>query len=419
MRKGLAIFLSTLSVGLAVAVGVGSSGFTNWHVKEWFDSWGKGSEQSVPPDENPVEIGTLGGGMVMTNEASGAPVRLASYAIAREAFEENGIAAQSDSAYTVTATVAPDNDATNTTIEWSISWKTTSGWVYENGVSKNINDYVTIAPGGEDYIGSKTVTVTCLQSFGEPIILTATCKYAAGTRASIQIDYAARFNLMMGYFSATGNPNQDMEKENPNISFTTNTEVTFEFGQVSAYHSIFPSSIMYTIEGDYTITDTYQFTLTLARDTSKELFNNPIIIKGNNFNTVWHTQDLGSYTVAKSESGSPYCSIAIPFTGGQGAKFNMTVSGIGSVMTHGGSHGYSSSLKNDIDSGEYTAKEASDSFRSFLDMTPNRKVPLCTMELTVAGTKATYVYETDVYIRKVIFSTPITGVTLDQGAIVI
>lgn len=420
MKKIWAIFLSTLSVALAVAIGVGSSGFTNWNVKAWFNGWGKGAQPDPAPElSQPVDLGLLGEGMIIPAESGTEEddVQFLSALLPRSAYAANAVSENAEKAYNVTATVLPDNEADNTAVEWSMSWKrTTDCWAYTATGLREISDYVTLVTNDESVESSKTVSVSCVQSFGEPIILTAKCKYAPEISDSIQIDYAARFNLMMGYFSATGSPNQDMEGGNPRISFTGDSEITFEFGDVGKYHSIFPSSIMYTIDGDYTISDNYNFTLSLERN-DHELYGE-INICDYHFDTLSHVQDLGSYTIERSESGSPYNSIQLPFTGGQGAKFSMTVNGIGSILTHGGSHGYTSTLKNDIDKGEYTRKEASDSLKSFLDMTAGKKIPLCTMILSVTGSRSSYTYSSNVFITKVLYSTNISGVEINGGNIV-
>ncbi len=418
MKKFWGIFCSVLAVALAVAIGVGSSGFTNWNVKAWFNGWGKGEQTKDPENPPAVDLGLLGEGMIIPAESGTEEddVQFLSALLPRSAYAANAVSENAEKAYNVTATVLPDNEADNTAVEWSMSWKrTTDCWAYTATGLREISDYVTLVTNDESVESSKTVSVSCIQSFGEPIILTAKCKYAPEISDSIQIDYAARFNLMMGYFSATGSPNQDMEGGNPRVSFTGDSEITFEFGDVGKCHSIFPSSIMYTIDGDYTISDNYNFTLSLERN-DHELYGE-INICDYHFDTLSHVQNLGSYTIERSESGSPYNSIQLPFTGGQGAKFSMTVNGIGSILTHGGSHGYTSTLKNDIDKGEYTRKAASDSLKSVL-MANNGRIPLCVMTMTVTGTRAAYEFSTNVYITKVLYSTNISGVEINGGNVV-
>lgn len=420
MKKFWGIFCSVLAVALAVVIGVGSSGFRNWNLTEWFNRWGKGTEQPEPDDSPVVDLGMIGEGMIIPAESGTEEddVQFLSALLPRSAYAANAVAESAEKAYNVTATVLPDNEADNTAVEWSISWKSTSSWVYVNGIYKEVSDYVMIATSAESAEASKTVSVSCMQSFGEPIILTATCKNAPQISNSIQIDYAARFNLNMGYYG-TGNSNQDMEGIVPKIGLSNNTdsEVTFEFGDVDKYHSLFPYSLMYTINGDYTIADTYQFALKLS---SGDSFFKTIDFEslGYHFDAFFdHVQDFGEFTIEKSANGTWYNIVNLPYTGGEGARFAMTVNGVGQLLSRSGSQGFTSTLKNDIDNGEYTRKAASDSLKSVLTSN-NGRIPLCVMTLTVTGSRSSYSYSTKVYITKVLYSTNISGVEINGGNVV-
>ena len=74
---------------------------------------------------------------------------------------------------TITATVEPDNEAENTGVDWTATWKN-AGSVWASG--KSVSDYVTLTPGGEDYAASKSVTLENLQPFGEQIVVKATAR---------------------------------------------------------------------------------------------------------------------------------------------------------------------------------------------------------------------------------------------------
>lgn len=432
MKKAWTVFLSTLSVALAVAIGVGSSGFTNWHVKEWFNRWGKGEEQQEPAPpkaEGDGVLGTLGGGMVMSAEGIGAPVQFASYAIEREAYAANGISAQSDSAYTVTATVAPDNEATNTAILWSLSWKNAdSAWAS----GKTVTDYVTATPNGEGYVESKTVTLACTQSFGEPIILTATCKYATEITAALQLDYKARFKLLQPCFTNETFPmNVDAEGTPANVGFGRDSEVTLELSSAyslnSRCHSLYPMSLNYEILGSCTVSEDYHFVLS-----SKQL-GEGILLSGSSYPYCWKgtTNDLGEREIGNGGNGTivfsdqDYTTDNIDF-----ANFPLEVplrlSDAGSVLYDlqyciyqqgsGGMQPVYYSLAQDFSNSMATLLQKLNQAKS---TTYNGRIPFCILELTVTGTTEEYKYSTDVYITKIIKSTKITGVTLDNGAITI
>lgn len=450
MKKAWTVFLSTLSVALAVAIGVGSSGFTNWHVTEWFNHWGNGEETQKPPqgDDEPSVLGTLGGGMVMsagTSEA-GAPV-LAGYAIEREAYAENGIAAQSDSAYTVTATVAPDNEATNTGIIWALSWKD-AGAEWASG--KTVTDYVTAVPSGEGYAESKTVRVTCIQSFGEPIILTAACRYALDVTATMQLDYKARFNLLQPGFTNENFPlNVDAEGTPANIGFGHNSgerdsEVTLELN--SAYdlngrcHSLYPMSLEYEVLGAYTLTNSYQFTFKAeALDTNEyggiKLSDN----QTNAYKLQLQNHELGEREVGSDvENGKG----VIRFTEADYTTSDMDFETfpLETTLRLSSTGGILNSLQryemqmgsNGMTPKYYSVADDYSDYNSLLQdfnrvksTRYNGRIPLCKLTLYVIPTdkpegvvsSTDWEYTTDVYITKIIKSTKITGVTLDQGAI--
>lgn len=98
---------------------------------------------------------------------------------------EDGDASNS---YTVTATITP-SDATNKYLSWSLAFENASS---EWASGKSVTDYVSLSTS------SLTATVTCLQPFGEAIILTAVSADNADITASCKLDYAARFDIESG-----------------------------------------------------------------------------------------------------------------------------------------------------------------------------------------------------------------------------
>lgn len=84
---------------------------------------------------------------------------------------------------TITATVEPDNEAENTGVDWTATWRNAES-VWASG--KSVSDYVTLTPGGEDYAASKSVTLENLQPFGEQIIIKATEGTILGSRQRVR-----------------------------------------------------------------------------------------------------------------------------------------------------------------------------------------------------------------------------------------
>ena len=134
--------------------------------------------------ETPEQKQTAHGGAVI-GESVGSGIELMSEKIEPKAYAENGVSAQADTAYTLTATITPDN-ATNKAVDWSVSFvNPASAWAS----GKNVTDYVTVTPTSD---GALTANVECLQAFGEQIEVSVTSRENAKATASCTVDYARR-----------------------------------------------------------------------------------------------------------------------------------------------------------------------------------------------------------------------------------
>lgn len=148
------------------------------YVTDWGRDWSSfhiGTDNSIS-----------NGGMVI-GESDGHYISLKSAQIPVSEYETYSVPANAEMAYTVTATVSPSNDATNTGVTWSGQWvNASSAWAS----GKALSDYVTFTPSGDGYMESKTVVIACLQAFGEPVTMTVTCTDAPDKTSSFQLDYA-------------------------------------------------------------------------------------------------------------------------------------------------------------------------------------------------------------------------------------
>lgn len=138
-------------------------------------------------------------------------------------------AAASGNSYTITATVTP-SDATNTNIDWSISWKNgSSSWA--NG--KSVSDYITIAPDGN------SATVTLKNAFSEQCIVTAASESNPEATATCTVDYIERLNI------PHGNGYMDVKR----IYQNGNTDQTFVFDTAMNIKPIVQYSGIGTVRG--------------------------------------------------------------------------------------------------------------------------------------------------------------------------
>ena len=82
----------------------------------------------------------------------------------------------------IQATVLPE-DATNKNVVWSVAFENSqSAWA----TGKTASDYVSVVPDDDD---NCIATVTCLQPFGEKIIVTATSESNSSVKQNCTIDY--------------------------------------------------------------------------------------------------------------------------------------------------------------------------------------------------------------------------------------
>ncbi len=229
-----------ISILLAVVFLVATAGITLFAILA-----NKAAENIMP------EMSDTGGMVIGTPEET--QIALMSMKIPRAMYEENGISPQAESAYTLTATVSPNNDATNTAVKWSIAWKNASSeWATE----KTVADYVALEWDNADYVTSKTATVSCLQAFAEQIEVTVTSVDNPTYSATVAVDYAVRFSA---------NPYLKMSGGKKVFSpvWGGDTEVTLEVaaGQKGTGGRL--ALDLFAVTQDYTVGDTFKVTLSL------------------------------------------------------------------------------------------------------------------------------------------------------------
>lgn len=145
-----------------------------------------------------VTVHQENGGLAVDKSAQGSGISLVSTHIPVALYEEYGISPAAENAQTITATVSPDNDATNTGVTWSAAWEDPSS---EWATGKEVQEYLTLTPAGEGYKESKTVTVQCLQAFGEKIVITCKSVDNPAVQATVKAHYVQKledFTLKFG-----------------------------------------------------------------------------------------------------------------------------------------------------------------------------------------------------------------------------
>lgn len=148
-------------------------------------------------------------GMQVDLDNDGNEVQLMSALIAEADYDEYGVSALAESAYTLNATVTPDN-ANNKGLTWSLSFANpTSSWA--NG--KTPSSYVTMTSSGTQ------ATLSCNQAFGEPIYVTATSTIDSSKSARCTLQYKQKiasvsFNVGgLTFYPCTGGYSYDDGKK--------------------------------------------------------------------------------------------------------------------------------------------------------------------------------------------------------------
>ena len=131
----------------------------------------------------PTQETILAGGM-QVGEVQNYGIKLMSANIEPASYEDYGIATVAETAMTINATITP-SEAANHGIDWSIQWTNPSS-TWANG--KDVTSYVTISPSSN----SKTLTVSCLQAFGQQITVKATSQDNPDITATCTLEYAQK-----------------------------------------------------------------------------------------------------------------------------------------------------------------------------------------------------------------------------------
>lgn len=205
MKKVISVIIAIIfSVALTITIGIGSSAFTNWKVKTWFNNWGKGNKITAP-DDTQKDTTTDGNGIMLLSST-----------ISENDYAAYGVSEQAISAKTLTAEFTPAN-ATDRRVTWSYDWK------YAGGQSSNytqthwkdgqkfhfVFDYIKLTPGENN---SPTATVSVLKPFGCTIVVTCTSVSNPELSATCNIEYVGRYeNFSDEVFAYNGNGYESLD----------------------------------------------------------------------------------------------------------------------------------------------------------------------------------------------------------------
>ena len=177
------IFSNLLSLVLGIVIGAGGFGIVS-NIK---------TNEKVP--EQTATLPDYGGAVIGETQENG--IQMMKTAIPVEEYATYGVSEQAEKAYTITATVKPD-EATNKKVNWSLAFANAeSTWAK----GKSISDYVTVSVSGTT---NSVAVLSCLKAFGEQILLTATSDDDSTKTAVCTVDYAQKItNASLSFGSLT------------------------------------------------------------------------------------------------------------------------------------------------------------------------------------------------------------------------
>jgi len=179
----------------------------------------------------------------LVNSGENKGILLRSARIASEQYEDYGIDAQANTAYSITATV--NEDAADKSVIGSVHWKDDSStWA----TGKNINDYVTLnqtVQYGLDF------TFIVKQAFSEPVMIKVASCMDSGIYGTAQVDHLKELKS----FKAVLNPSYGTDMGRINVGENMNTvQITPNFGEgtvegtISNYKTTFTTNAYFRTE---------------------------------------------------------------------------------------------------------------------------------------------------------------------------
>ena len=179
----------------------------------------------------------------LVNSGENKGILLRSARIASEQYEDYGIDAQANTAYSITATV--NENAADKSVIGSVHWKDgSSTWA----PGKNLNDYVTLNHTTEYGLN---FTLTVKQAFGEPIMIKVASCMDSGIYGTAQVDHLKELKS----FKAVLNPSYGTDIGRINVGDNMNTvQITPSFGvgtiegTISNYKTTFTTNAYFRTE---------------------------------------------------------------------------------------------------------------------------------------------------------------------------
>lgn len=259
MRKdnSIAKGIGAILIAGVLAAGVCCAGFAsrddsgkwfhNSDLKSWH--WSDKTDDKKPddPDDKPAGDTAEKGGAVIS-DSKGNGITLLSAAIPVSAYEANGVSAQAENAFVLTATITPANTSYKH-ITWAVRWKNAaSSWAK----GKTVTDYVSIIEKSTA-VNNEVVVVSCVKGFSEQIEILCSATDKPEISALTVVDYVKRVsNCTFALSDGTHNDRNTIEINDGN-TYTVVADYSLSEGTLSPtfeFSCTIGLSDIYYVEGD-------------------------------------------------------------------------------------------------------------------------------------------------------------------------
>lgn len=297
--KGIAIGI------LAAVIGIGGTCALGYSSRNSAGKWFGGLHWKDTQSKTEQNSATMGN--VIVSDSDGNGVELCSAVISEADFAAYGVSAQAETAYTLTIETVPENTLI-TNFVWSAEFENSgSAWA----AGKKASDYVTVTPAADN----RSAVVSCLQGYGEPILIKAAYGKDPAIFATKKADYMKRIT---GYTltDPINTFNDGGMEGNINVTFGVGTK-TPQRNVDGDYISIELTNEAYTYlttEGT-PANEYYRQYLTLNQDNPLKQQGTKVFADPDHYDMIWHTFDIGDFLGKPPAQGYSYLESAFYLLG--------------------------------------------------------------------------------------------------------
>lgn len=248
MRKSTLSGITALLLAGALAGGVCATGYASrngngkWFANSDIKTWHWSDKTPAGDKKSDGDKLSDKDNILIDNNSSDNLAVACSY-IEPEQYAANGISAQAETAYSLTATLTPA-DTVETGVYWSIVFANpSSAWAS----GKNISDYCTITPTAS---GALTANFECLQAFGEPIKVICSSSYTPSIKAECTFDYLAKVTGLSAIYNPSL-PSGDIGRLYCGSSSNNTVQITPVYGTGTVYGEVTNAVNTFTLSNGF------------------------------------------------------------------------------------------------------------------------------------------------------------------------